>query len=330
MFLIILFLSAQIFDPGATGYTFVKLGVGVRPVAMGNAFTAVSDDGNAVFWNPAGLGFVNSYHVAGMLMNHLTYFNYYNLTSALPVGGGNTVGIGLSYLGASDIEYSERGEELGEFTNSDMLLNVGYGRAFGKHQVVSVGGAVKVVRGQLYRYSAYGALADIGVLLNPIKHLYFGTVVKNLGTPRRYIEKWEYPPINFRQGVAIKLPIENNQFTLSADFSVYPDYNPTISIGVEALIRSLGLIGMSGQKRISSIAVMAGYQSGYGAGTFSGFSLGFAVQVFVTEGLYLDIGALLLSYGYLGSSERIALGLNFAPTRKRASRSNNQSGHSRP
>ncbi|MGB7055958.1 MAG: hypothetical protein WBE28_11630, partial [bacterium] len=109
MLIIALVIVGQIFDPGATGYTFVKLGVGVRPVAMGNAFTAISDDGNAVFWNPAGLGVVNSYYVAGMLMNHLTYFNYYNLTSAIPVGKSSTVGLGLSYLGASDIEYSERG-----------------------------------------------------------------------------------------------------------------------------------------------------------------------------------------------------------------------------
>ncbi|GAI98447.1 unnamed protein product, partial [marine sediment metagenome] len=59
-------LFSQIFDPGATGYTFVKLGIGVRPVAMGNAFTALSDDANAVFWNPSRLGIVETYYVSGM------------------------------------------------------------------------------------------------------------------------------------------------------------------------------------------------------------------------------------------------------------------------
>lgn len=33
---------------------------GIRPLAMGNAFTAVSNDENAVFYNPAGLGSVKS------------------------------------------------------------------------------------------------------------------------------------------------------------------------------------------------------------------------------------------------------------------------------
>jgi hypothetical protein len=329
MHVALFFIFCQIFDPGATGYTFVKLGVGVRPVAMANAFTALSDDGNAVFWNPSGLGIVSSYYVAGMLMNHLTYFNYYNLTSAIPVSKNSAVGIGLSYLGASDIEYSERGEEIGGFTNSDMLLNVGYGRSIGKRGIFSFGGAVKLVRGQLYRYSSYGVLADLGLLFNPVKYLYFGTVLKNLGTPRRYIEKWEYPPVNFRQGVALKLPIKQNQFTLSFDCSVYPDFKPTFSVGTEMRIRTPGLLGLSGQKQITGFAIMAGYQSGYGEGTFSGLSVGFTVELSLMEGLYLDIGALLLSYGYLGTSERIALGLNYVPTRERASKSSSQSGRSK-
>ena len=108
MFIVTLLIYCQIFDASATGYTFVKLGVGVRPVAMGNAFTAISDDGNAVFWNPAGLGVVDNYHVAGMLMNHLTYFNYYNLTSALPVGRASAVGLGLSYLELSSLNNNKQ------------------------------------------------------------------------------------------------------------------------------------------------------------------------------------------------------------------------------
>ena len=329
MVVIALFIATQIFDPGATGYTFVKLGVGVRPVAMGNAFTAISDDGNAVFWNPAGLGVVSSYYVTGMLMNHLTYFNYYNLTSALPIGRAGTVGLGVSYLGADDIEYSERGEELGEFSNSDMLLNIGYGRSLGRRGIISLGGAFKIVRSQLYRYSSFGLLGDLGLLLNPIKYVYFGTVLKNLGTPRRFIQMREYPPVNFRQGVAVKLPIQSNQLALSFDYSIYPDFKPTISVGAEVWVRSPELLSITRTQKITGFAVMAGYQSGHGEGTFSGFSLGFSVQIAVTEGVNLDVGALLLSYGYLGTSERVAVGLNYVPSRGRASRPSSQSGRSR-
>jgi hypothetical protein len=320
MFYITLLLISQIFDPSATGYTFMKIGVGVRPVAMGNAFSALSDDENAVFWNPAGLGVVNTYRVAGMFMNHVAYLNYYNLTSAIPTDVIGTVGVGISYLGARDTEYSEGGEDLGDFTNSDMLLNLGYGRSFGRRSTFSVGGAAKFVRSQLYSFSSYGLLLDAGVLVNPLKYLYLGTVVKNLGTRRRFIEMWEYPPLNFRQGVALKLPLSANQLALSCEYSYYPDSKSTFSVGGEVLIRDPRILGSSSGRRISGFAVMAGYQSGYGEGTFSGFSLGFSLEMSVSPGLFLDVSALLLSYGYLGTSERLALGLNYVPIRERASR----------
>ena len=40
---------------GTTGAQFLKIGTGARPVAMGYAFSAVADDLNALYWNPAGL-----------------------------------------------------------------------------------------------------------------------------------------------------------------------------------------------------------------------------------------------------------------------------------
>jgi hypothetical protein len=324
--LVTLALIGQLFGSGSTGYTFVKLGIGVRPVAMGGAFSALSDDGNAIFWNPSGLGIINSYYVSGMAMNHLTFWDYYNLTSAIPIGRkSGALGIGISYLTAEDEEYTERGEPGELFRNSDMLLNVGYGRAIDRKKVIAVGGAVSVVRSQLYEYSAYGVLADVGIILHPYKYLYLGTVLKNIGSPRRFVELWEYPPVNFRQGIALKIPFGESHYALSFDYSVYPDVRTTFSIGTELKIRSISFMETLGQDRISGFSLMGGYHFsssdmvpiGYTIGPLSGFSLGLAIEIWMAEGLYFDIAALLLSYGYLGSSERIALGLNYVPKKAR-------------
>src|SRR5205814_753634 len=40
---------------GTTTANFLKLGAGARAVSMGEAYTAVSNDATALFWNPAGL-----------------------------------------------------------------------------------------------------------------------------------------------------------------------------------------------------------------------------------------------------------------------------------
>jgi len=43
---------------------FEDIGVGARPVSMGNAFTAVADDIHSIYYNPAGLSEVKRYEVA--------------------------------------------------------------------------------------------------------------------------------------------------------------------------------------------------------------------------------------------------------------------------
>ncbi len=322
---IAIFCFAQIWQPGATGYTFLKLGVGVRPVAMGNAFTALSDDGNAVFWNPAGLGVINSYYLSGMAMSHLGFIQYYNLASSIYLGKkAGSLGIGLCYLTATDIRRDESGQESDEFRNSDMLLNAGYGKSIGKKRQLSFGGSGKIVRSQLENESAWGFVGDFGFILRPVNFLYLGTTIKNLGTPRQFIQKWEYPPVNFRQGLAVKIPFGQSHWALSLDYSLYPDYVPTFSIGSEIHIREPKLMqtatkALFGQESaLSGFSLMAGYQTGYQGLGWSGFSFGFSLEIMIGSGLFLDIGAVALSYGYLGYSERIGIGLNYTPELKKA------------
>jgi hypothetical protein len=315
----------QIWQPGATGYTFLKLGVGIRPVAMGNAFTALSDDGTAVFWNPAGLGVINNYHISGMAMSHLGFIQYYNLSSSIFLGKKvGSLGIGICYFTATDTRRDEAGNELDQFRNSDMLLNCGYGKAIGKKKQIAFGGSGKIVRSQLEEKSAWGFLGDFGVILHPVKVIYLGTTIKNFGTPRRFIYKWEYPPVNFRQGLAIKIPFAQNHWALSLDYSLYPDYIPTFSIGSEIHIREPKLMQTAtkvifGQESsLSGFSLMVGYQTGYQDLGWSGFSFGFSLEIMIGSALFLDIGAVGLSYGYLGYSERIGIGLNYSPELNKA------------
>ena len=40
---------------GTTAAPFLKIGVGARALAMGEAYTTLSEDATGLFWNPAGL-----------------------------------------------------------------------------------------------------------------------------------------------------------------------------------------------------------------------------------------------------------------------------------
>ncbi len=56
--LLIVINNVEAKGPGKIGATFLKLGVGAKPVAMGGAFCAVADESSAIYWNPAGLAFL--------------------------------------------------------------------------------------------------------------------------------------------------------------------------------------------------------------------------------------------------------------------------------
>lgn len=43
---------------GTTVAQFLKIGAGARPISMGGAYTALADDINSIYWNPAGLAII--------------------------------------------------------------------------------------------------------------------------------------------------------------------------------------------------------------------------------------------------------------------------------
>ncbi len=68
----LLAVSASYADPFLT--SVMKDGFGVRPMGMGGAFVALSDDSNSVYYNPAGLSNVATQYTRGYLdMNTDTY-----------------------------------------------------------------------------------------------------------------------------------------------------------------------------------------------------------------------------------------------------------------
>lgn len=83
---------------GTTNADFLKIGVGARPSAMGGAFTAVADDSNASYWNPAGMASVPQWNLTFM---HLVWFlntGYDYLSVVMPVDNMTNVGVSANYF----------------------------------------------------------------------------------------------------------------------------------------------------------------------------------------------------------------------------------------
>src|SRR5688500_15546910 len=63
-----------------------NIGAGARSMAMGSAFTAVSDDASAPYFNPAGLAWMDEHQLMAMHAPLMLDSNYNYVASAHPFG----------------------------------------------------------------------------------------------------------------------------------------------------------------------------------------------------------------------------------------------------
>ncbi len=75
--------------------TFFDLGVGVRALGMGEAFTALADDAGAALYNPAGLALLSRGELSSFYERRFGASNYLSALGALPrLGLGSGFGLG--------------------------------------------------------------------------------------------------------------------------------------------------------------------------------------------------------------------------------------------
>ncbi|MEO0071608.1 MAG: PorV/PorQ family protein [candidate division WOR-3 bacterium] len=299
--------SGMWLGPGATGFTFMKLGIGARPVGMGQAFTAVADDANALFYNPGGLGFHSQFNASLTVMQMFDCVSYLSGGFTTPIANRFAIGLGGGFLSATDIRRDNKGQEIGRFGLNELIIGPGF--ALKPVKWLALGGTGKFSFARIDSFSAWALSFDGGAIYQPMKYLTLGASLLHLGTPRRFIADWEYPPVNLRAGAAFKLPIENHYILIAVDGSGYPDYGPNLSIGGEARLD----ITQRGGKQNQALLLRAGYQTGSPLGLWSGFSFGIGYEYGLTSGVSLAIDAVYLSYGILGDAERVSLGLKFTP-----------------
>ncbi|NLO11465.1 MAG: UPF0164 family protein [Candidatus Cloacimonetes bacterium] len=101
---------------------FMMIGSGVRALGMGGAFSAIADDGSAIYWNAAGISGITKMEVAAMhafLYSGLA--SYDNISYIQPLPNGVSIGLNLTRLTISDIPHFSESYLVG--TNVDERIN---------------------------------------------------------------------------------------------------------------------------------------------------------------------------------------------------------------
>lgn len=290
-----------------TGFTFMKIGVGARPTALGQAFTAVADDVYALFYNPAGPALEPKFDAGLTLCQMLQGVSYASGGITVPFFKQLGFGLGFGYLNATDTRRSELGEELGSFVLSDLIA--GPAVAWQPLKRFALGVGTKFVYSRLDSFASWAVSFDGGVLYRPVRYITLGASLLHIGTPRRFIQVWEYQPVSLRFGASFKLPFDKNYILFTSDVSTYPDYGPTAGVGVEGKLDMRAL----GSTQTGALYLRAGYQSGGHLGTWSGFSFGVGYETVLSSYFTILVDAVYLSYGILGDAQRVSIGLRWVP-----------------
>ena len=262
----------------ASVYDFLNVGLSARPNAMGGSFSAVSNNIDALQWNPAGLnGIENSILSTGMLLYTKAGLRFGEVNYGFNKQK-NTFGFGINYVNYGSIEKrGENNEDLGTFSPIDMVLLSGLSRQITNELTAGIG--AKFVYERIDSFLSYGAGVDLGIqYLMKERNLTIGIVLKNIGKELKahYEEKGSFP-ISFTGGVSFHpLNVININF----------DYTKFLTIS-----RSIAKFGIEWQA-VPMFAVRAGYNStgsdlktGYTSDLFAGTSFGAG---FSWKEFYLD------------------------------------------
>lgn len=280
------------FAAGQASAQFLKLGVGARYLAMGEAASAVADDVNALYWNPANLAYLEQGSLSLMYAAHVESVQYQYAGVAGPVEGVGALAAAIQTLSVGSLaETDDTGRELGAFLPRDFAGAVGWGRGLG--ETFSAGVAVKFVESRVLE-SASTLAADIGLGYRNDR-LSAGLSARNLGGKLKFEREKQSLPAVVQAGTAYRF---GRAWTLAVD-GIFPDDAPSaVAVGTEYGLPALGRFDAS---------VRAGYNTRLqDVPGFAGFSAGLGWRW-----SFLDVDYAWAALGELGQTHRASVTLRF-------------------
>lgn len=316
------FLTAQT-KVGQAGFTFLKIGVGARSAAMGEAVVANATGASAIFFNPAGLARSEGGEAQFSMNTWIAGIQHQAVAASYAVEGIGVFGLSFvtmnygddmyyTYVDAAGAEGYSGGQRYGgnAIEVGESAIGIAYSRAFSDK--FSLGGHVKMVSqslGQndivtlegdaLTRDNKASTLAfDFGTLYyTGIKDLTFGMGLTNFSQDLTYESEKFQLPLTMRTGIAMTvLNIGEDQSVAIALDALHPrDFDERVHVGFEYKYGTLA-------------AIRTGYKFNYDN---EGLTFG--------GGLNLNVGGagILIDYAYsafgdvFGSVNRITVGVTF-------------------
>lgn len=286
-------------DIGTSAAQFLKLPVGAKNAAMGNASASNLCGSDAIYWNPANLYYLDKNTLS---FSHAVWFedvNYEWISFAMPYGKKGTFGAALQYVSYGSIgRINSSAEKDGSFSPVDMALYLTYAKSYGSFQF---GGNLKYINSKIEN-SATAFAVDLGTNWNlPDNKTSVAAVISNLGTKMKFNNESENLPLLIKTGCSSYV-LDNLLVALDINFP--NDNNIYFNLGTEYEIPVKGK---------TDVFLRAGYDGrNKDIPGFNWLNLGFGVS-------HADISFdyAFVPYGEIGMTHLFSLGIKFGEVIKK-------------
>ncbi len=313
MFLIVMSfgLTAKATDKyaGTSASAFLKMGTGAPTAqAMGNAYTALSEGTQALFWNPAGAATNVTREVQ---ISHMQWFEGVGDSSLAYIQpmGRTMLGISLRYLRLNDLEFrDEHGvpQPWAGAVMQDFVASVSLARSF--FNALDLGATAKYINENNANVRHINVAFDVGAKLRLFSNKFvLGVMGQNLGDP-------DEVPSAIRGGVALN----TKYFTVAGEIVDFVDDKIRYGVGLAIHIPE-ELV------QVAQFDIRIGYynrdNTGFaedgtiadklGLDTTSKISLGFGFYSSEVFGYGLGLDYAMMPFGALGTAHQLAVRLQF-------------------
>ncbi|GAB4179877.1 MAG: hypothetical protein Kow00108_16040 [Calditrichia bacterium] len=202
--------------------------LGVQSLGMGGAYVSIADNAAALYWNPAGLDYLNQIN---LMLFHASYYegSLFDFASVIyPTLNLGTVGIGYGRFGTADINrYDANGVFLGstDFASEEIYLS--YGKTLPYN--FALGTTFKIARQQtgINNSNSAGLGLDVGIIWRSqpgesilLTGWSIGVKLHNLIEPKlRLGSEVDSYPSEYRFGISKIIPLGlSNALQFSMDY----------------------------------------------------------------------------------------------------------------
>lgn len=205
------------FTFGQNTYDFLNVDMSARAASLGGSFVTNNDDVDVLFYNPAGMSFLEKDPVSFSFVKHLMDINLFSLAYSTEFENIGRFGTAIKYInyGSFD-EADEFGNRTGEFNAGELAFILGYTNEFSEN--FYYGANAKVIYSSIADESSSAIALDLGINYEiPNQKMNLAASVLNLGTQlSSYIDTKEDLPLDVAIGISKRL--ENLPVRLSLDF----------------------------------------------------------------------------------------------------------------